>query len=398
MKMLISVIVPIYNVASYLERCIDSICKQTYKDLQIILVDDGSQDQSGTICDKYKELDSRCEVIHKGNGGLVSARKAGLKLARGQYVLNVDADDWIEEEAVEKLVDLANINDADIVCAAHYCDYGATTKKMFNKLQSGSYESYSDKAGLLSKSGIYQFQVTPYLWSKLIRKSILEKTQFDVDERISLGEDVAVVFPALLQARRFYVTDYAAYHYVQRIGSITYKIHSDELQKDTWLIRCLYQSILSQKDVELLTQQLNQYAKLILLTRKIDWFDRNEFSRILIPFGGIVPKGKAIVYAAGKFGESIYRYLMGISSIQVFAWVDQNYSMYQELGLPVNKPTSELLRNPEVDYIFIGVTDGSISASIKDELCELGIDSNKIYTLDKNFVSDENNVLDKILA
>lgn len=100
---LVSVVVPVYNVASYLEQCLDSVVNQTYKNLEIILVDDGSTDGSGAICDRYAEKDSRIQVIHKENGGLSSARNVGLERITGEWALFVDSDDWIELNTLELL-------------------------------------------------------------------------------------------------------------------------------------------------------------------------------------------------------------------------------------------------------------------------------------------------------
>lgn len=98
---MISIIVPVYNVEKYLERCIESIVNQTYKDIEIILVDDGSPDNCPVICDRYAEKDNRIKVIHKQNGGLINARKSGLEIAQGDYIGFVDSDDWIEPEMYE---------------------------------------------------------------------------------------------------------------------------------------------------------------------------------------------------------------------------------------------------------------------------------------------------------
>ena len=104
MNDIISVIVPVYKAEKYLEKCLDSIVGQTYKDLEIILVDDGSPDSSGRICDKYAENDNRIKVIHKKNGGDSSARNAGFKEATGKYITTIDSDDWIELDAYEKML------------------------------------------------------------------------------------------------------------------------------------------------------------------------------------------------------------------------------------------------------------------------------------------------------
>ena len=112
---MLTVIVPVYNVAPYLNECIDSICKQSYRNLQIVLVDDGSTDGSSDICDAWQRRDNRIEVIHKENGGLPSARKAGLSLAQGDYVAFVDGDDWLELNCFELLCGLVSKYNADII-------------------------------------------------------------------------------------------------------------------------------------------------------------------------------------------------------------------------------------------------------------------------------------------
>ena len=111
----LSVIVPVYNVEKYLDRCIRSIAGQTYTNLEIILVDDGSTDHCGEICDEWSRKDTRIQVFYKKNGGLVSARKAGLKTASGQYIAYVDSDDWIEENMYERMMELMLCNHSDIV-------------------------------------------------------------------------------------------------------------------------------------------------------------------------------------------------------------------------------------------------------------------------------------------
>ena len=115
MKSLVSVIVPIYKVEKYLNKCVDSIINQSYKNLEIILVDDGSPDKCGEICDKYAEKDSRVKVIHKENGGLSDARNAGIDIAKGDYLLFVDSDDWITSNICEVLIKNANDNLSDII-------------------------------------------------------------------------------------------------------------------------------------------------------------------------------------------------------------------------------------------------------------------------------------------
>lgn len=115
MKPLVSIVIPVYKVEQYLNRCVDSVLSQTLEDLQIILVDDGSPDGCPAICDQYAETDSRIQVVHKKNGGLASARNAGMKLADGKYLFFLDSDDWLEEDGMEQLVRTAEQYHVDFV-------------------------------------------------------------------------------------------------------------------------------------------------------------------------------------------------------------------------------------------------------------------------------------------
>lgn len=139
---MVSVIIPIYNVEKYLKKCIDSVLEQTYTDLQIILVDDGSPDNCGKICDEYKAKDSRVEVIHKENGGLGLARNSGMEIVRGEYLLFVDSDDWIDKNHIEIIVDAAEKGNYDVVLFGYKkCsnDGAVLNKSKFIKL--GSYDN-----------------------------------------------------------------------------------------------------------------------------------------------------------------------------------------------------------------------------------------------------------------
>ena len=156
---LISIVVSIYNEWEYLDKCIDSIVNQTYKNIEIILVDDGSTDCCGEICDKYAEQDSRIIVIHKPNGGLVSARKAGTKKATGDYIINVDGDDWIEKERIQNLVKGIEQYHADIIYMDGYVrEYPDNQVIVKGNLRRGFYFDF------------LSLFVTPYKFVKRVKK------------------------------------------------------------------------------------------------------------------------------------------------------------------------------------------------------------------------------------
>ncbi len=156
MKELVSVIVPIYNIEDEIGKCIESIISQTYRNLEIILVDDGSTDKSLSICHKYAADDKRIKVIHKKNGGLVSARKAGMQAASGPYVAHIDGDDWVEEGYIETLVNGTDSGNVDVVIAGFLVEsVDGSVEKIQNKVESGLYD----------KEDIKQF-IYPVLWKE----------------------------------------------------------------------------------------------------------------------------------------------------------------------------------------------------------------------------------------
>ena len=176
-KPLISVVVPIYNIENYIRKCIESIQNQTYKKIEIILVDDGSTDLSGKICDEYALNDSRIKVIHKKNGGLVSARKVGIENAEGMYATYVDGDDWIESDMYEKL--LNQIVDADIIISGKIRDYGDHSVYERNKIPEGIYNADDLKniiyATMMYTGRFYERGISPQIYQNLYVKEILLK-------------------------------------------------------------------------------------------------------------------------------------------------------------------------------------------------------------------------------
>ncbi len=178
----ISVIIPVYNVREYLGKCVDSVISQTFKDLEIILVDDGSTDGSGELCDEIQKKDSRVNVIHQKNQGLAVARNVGLDIAKGEWIAFLDSDDWIQPEMYEELINLANSYTAEIVsCATHRCESeDVPIPNLDNKIVVMN-ESQIVKE--LISTEILRFEV----WNKLWKKTLIDDVRF-IPKQVS--EDV----------------------------------------------------------------------------------------------------------------------------------------------------------------------------------------------------------------
>ena len=189
MKIKISIIVPVYKVEDYLSRCIDSLINQTYQNLEIILVDDGSPDRCGEICDEYAKFDERIKVIHKPNGGLSDARNKGLDIATGDFIIFVDSDDWIDVKTCEIVLDNAIKNKAEIVVFGVNNVYADGRVKRFPPLQVGAI-SNSDAIKSLMYN-VLQYGIFNYACNKLYSRRLFDKIKF---AKGRLAEDQGVTY------------------------------------------------------------------------------------------------------------------------------------------------------------------------------------------------------------
>lgn len=204
MEYAISVIVPIFKAENYLSKCIDSILAQTFRNFQLILVDDGSPDKSGEICDRYVKLDTRVEVIHKPNGGVMSARKCGISSAKGVYSIQIDPDDWVEPSLLEELYHEAIAENADMVI----CDF---MEHHDNRLSISVQKPLS-----LSHAEVMKEMFTKLMgstWNKLIRTSCYKEYNVSFCEDIVLLEDLFLMFQLLLHPIKVAYIPKALYHY-----------------------------------------------------------------------------------------------------------------------------------------------------------------------------------------
>lgn len=226
-KDLISIIVPVYNVEAYLDRCMESILKQTYKRLEIILVDDGSTDSSGEKCDAYAKQDSRIKVIHKKNGGLSDARNAGLALATGDYIGYVDSDDWIEPDMYQYLYDACVEHDAELAVCRYFREYQDRTEA------SGTGEIVPLSRDELLKiyiSGNDEYVIYNSVWSKLFKRELVADLIFPKGRN---SEDIMYTTRAFCRLDRAVYIDRCLYHYVlDREGSIMNVSRGERMFRD----------------------------------------------------------------------------------------------------------------------------------------------------------------------
>jgi len=217
MKDKISIIIPVYNVESYIRKCLDSVINQTYKNLEIICVNDGSTDGSGKICDEYAARDNRVKVFHKENGGVSSAKNIGLKNATGKYIGFVDADDWIEPDMYETLHKSAQNKNVPISVASYFKDAIPMSNK--ERISDGIIDTKNMLLYPLKRD--YYMGFCGYLWNKLFSADIFKGLRFN--EKINYAEDVLLYTETIIAGKcvGIYI-DKPLYHYYQREKSISH--------------------------------------------------------------------------------------------------------------------------------------------------------------------------------
>lgn len=272
---MISVTVPVYNTSKYLRKSLDSLKAQTLKDIEFILVDDGSTDECGSICDEYAVQDQRFRVIHQKNGGLAAARQTGLENAQGEYLIVCDSDDWVEPDMYEKLYSKAKETNADIVLCGYYAEYD-NGKSMPVQTVFNERNGYVDNDDLIRRGAGSS-------WVKLVRKSLFEKTKSSYEYGINLSEDALIVYKLMRGNPKVVQINESLYHYRRLYGgqSYTNNIKMDHILQlrftYNWLkdhyIEAKYQPLIHQKalDIAFACLRVNNLDR-----EYIDSFMKNE--------------------------------------------------------------------------------------------------------------------------
>ena len=269
-----SVIVPMYNVEQFANRCIESILGQTFKDFELILVNDGSRDTTLQIIKKYAEIDKRIVVVDKINGGLVSARKAGLEISRGDYIVPVDGDDWISNDYLEKFNSAILESNADIVCCEHYL---ANENEITESKVKHSYYGLMDKEYLMQNVYTDIFSIVPTVWGKVFKRSLIFDHQMRVDNIISMGEDGAVTIPCFYYANSVHVLPDRLYYYRFNPNSIT-KNKKKEINPDGLIARITLLDAILPSNEFYFDEQIAAYVIHSVFNVILSYFRNNNYS------------------------------------------------------------------------------------------------------------------------
>lgn len=262
--MKISVIIPVYNVEKYLKRCLDSVINQTYKNLEIILIDDGSTDKSGNICDEYAAKDKRIIVIHKENGGLSDARNKGLDICTGDYISFIDSDDWIENGFYEYVVN--NVKDNDLLIFDYYITNGKNSKWI--KYKNAEVELSKEKCLIeLAKA-----KLQSYTCNKIYKLDLFDNIRFPKGRNY---EDQAIIHLIIDKCNKIRYYDKAFYYYYQNLNGITHTVNYKNY-RDFLYVNILRGRFLKKKYPEIYEYHLNYIYSAIA---KLCWlyFNKKEY-------------------------------------------------------------------------------------------------------------------------
>ncbi|WP_294159797.1 glycosyltransferase family 2 protein [uncultured Selenomonas sp.] len=389
MQPMLSVLVPVYNVAPYLARCLDSILAQTYRALDIVLVDDGSTDGSGAICDAYAARDARIRVVHKANGGLVSARKEGLRHAdpSAPYATFVDSDDWIEPDAYADMMQAMAERPADCVIAGHYEDTGESRRAVVPDFEAGFYDRARMERDFLprmmAREPFYTWGLFCSFWNKIFSKALLAPILSEEDERIRLGEDVAVVYPVLYRAQSVALLHRCYYHYVQHPQSMVKSTEPLAVERER--MRVLDQFVRAR-----LPQSAQEkwvvHMLFSMIPRADTLYEGWESLEYLFPFPMVKRGARIILYGAGTYGQRLYQAIRCTGIVTIAGWADRNAAVLQKLGLPVEPP--EAIAAMEADDIVLALSFGRSREGAKRDL-EQRFPGKRVHAMDVPLVFSE---------
>lgn len=397
----ISIIVPVYKVEKYLQKCIDSICSQTYSSLEIILVDDGSPDSCGVICDENARKDSRIKVVHKENKGLSSARNIGLEYATGEYVAFVDSDDIIHCRFIEILLDLCILYNCDIA----QCDYLCVSEESeYLEINSEKLRFYTGKEALKELCCSKKSTGFTVAWNKLYKKELFKEIRYPVGR---IHEDEFTTYLILNEANKVCVTNQYLYYYLRHSESITGRTYTlkrlDVLDAYKERLAFLSRHNLNEEYDYTLTTYLhllkthcreveklsNNETLLDSLKHEIKYLNTVQIESIVnisnelqvesvIGNCEITRTQRILLYGAGMRGQELYKKLRN-GHYDVVGIVDNTWYSTEKKCFDV-KPL-DYVKRICFDIILIAIENKDVQRDVMDDLICWGIDVSKIRCL-----------------
>lgn len=368
---LLSIIITVYNGERFLQECISSVRNQTYKNLDIIIVNDGSTDGTKDIIEKHIKIDRRIRYIEQDNLGQVVAKKTGVGYAKGDYVTFLDADDWLDPDYYDEMCKHAVKSRADIVTSGIIWEF--PNKVSFNQMD-------SFECGIYDKESIKQ-EIVPqlmYSWRtgrqgiitgttiKFFQRELLIEEQENLDDRITIGEDAALVYPAIMDASLVEVTEVCGYHYRQHDSSMVHKVDGKSFDKINIMINYLEKEFQKRGYGKQFSTQRDEFLSPFICALSNRMFGIEFGEKQFIPPYYLFPiNSKIAIYGGGVIGRCFYRAFRENKYYQLAGWFDKAFRELSEF-LPILSP--DKIRDINFDYIIIAIENREVALEVKEEL------------------------------
>lgn len=374
---LISVIVPVYNVKRYIGDCLESILGQTYKNLQVILIDDGSTDGSDKICEEYANKDERILFIRQQNMGVAKTRKKAMHIATGDFVGFVDSDDYIDSKFYEILVD--NIEDDDLITSGYYLMGDKIVSKL-DGIQCGRYASEEEMdyiySNMICMGDSSLRGLTPYMWDKLYRRDLAQDIFEDINDELFLAEDSDFLYRYVLNSKSICILDFCGYYYRVREDSTVRSINCEYLKNisDLYLSLKLEFEKYPQRD-RLLYQLEKWISGMIASSTKMMGF---HLDNQLLIYGcsmiDQISNKRVVLYGAGQVGKAYYRQIKRNEDCNLVLWVDKDWEKNKDKRVEAPQKVVDV----EFDLLVIAIKRQELAEEITKELLGMGIQKEKI--------------------
>ena len=373
--------IPVYNAVNYLSRCMESVLGQTYKNIEVICVDDGSTDGSGEMLDEYALKDDRVLVIHQDNMGPVHARKVGIARAKGDYLSYVDSDDAIASSRCEEMLPAMRMG-ADIILTEVVQVFGDGHKlKIRSHLSEGLYDRNKIEEKLFSRLTDTKHVFKNYIYdspcSMVYKREFIAKVQAIVDDNIFIGEGWACTTFCLLSVNSIFVSYKGDYYYYKHSGSSCHQLYSGDqlvrLRKSEnalyshykKILKYIYENRIAEVYTDLPSQIILQFYQNILLYDYDMLCLENDVE--IFPYN-VPASSRVIVYGAGSFGVQLYHWLHKYGG-NIALWCDKAYRKYQSEGYSVAAPLN--IKNVDFDYILLAISNYDIAMNAYSDLIKI---------------------------
>ena len=388
-KALLSVIVPVYNVRPYLEKCMTSILGQTYQNIEVILIDDGSTDGSERLCREYAGCDARIRLLSQENQGVAGARRNGIRLAAGEYITFVDPDDYIDADLFQRMLECGS--GFDMVVCRWYRESENGARLAYDRMAVGAYRTREDMNFLLDHmvnasmpGGLVNIRpgITSYLWNKLYKTSLAKEIYGQIDPGIRGGEDMVFTYLYLLRCESVLISDICGYHYQVRSSSIAHAVLRDcsRLRRECDLYDNVAPAFMEHPRRDTLLPQL-QLKLSTRIARRLASMEfapeaRLELKTYLFPFLNMLDEKRVVLYGAGTVGRHYWRQLRKFNACEAVGWTDGDWRNCRREGLDVS--SEEALADGGYDFVVIAELEEAAADKARQRLISLGVAKEKI--------------------